>query len=634
MCSAWVIQRVCGGISQRWKRGGWRRRDYCDRDSASPKWRAWWASTGSRSAAGRRSLNNRECAGCARPSAPAGHPSSTRPSCATSSARSSAGPRRSASPAGCGPRAGCALSSSTGPGCGTTRTTSGAFCASSTGAASVPAAKRSSATSRRSGSRRESRGRGLKKSPLRAAHDRLHRRKRSERTAAAGADLGAARADPGAATSFQLESAVGGGRHHLVELLLPALSWRHPCRRGDRLPRPSAATSAGQAAGGLGRVAAAPGAAGHGVHPRAAGPAGDRALAGLRAGTQPGRIYLGLLETFTSCPTSARAISANSAIRRAAHCGACAGAHAWCARSGSKQICHYDMQTSNRSLSNSSIVCPSIPAAPRFAFTCLYASHTSRFAIQNGLALFTRILPVRVVHWIKPDDDAPSVQSHYRTFFPNTCVSAPVLRIGTQTLAVTDHLGFSLSIGATGSCVPYRSRSQSHAAFMPDAGWAISRHFPNPCSQNPDPNPGFDVVSGLTTRHQRFTRVRLLETHLTECSSAFSNNAHHQGSLPSQLVVVWNLLLQADSGGPSPISDKAFTAHDLPPLAQILVAGLSQLAVRHDLVPVDALLTLALSVSETFVSGNREAHDRLPIGWQVAQFEVLTEISNDSGSIQ
>src|SRR5713101_7560588 len=213
------------------------------------------------------------------------------------------------------------------------------------------------------------------------------------------------------------------------------------------------------------------------------------------------------------------------------------------------------------SLSKSWIVCPSIPAAPRFAFTCLYASHTSRFAIQNGLALFMRILPVRVVHWIKPDDDAPSVQSRYRTFCPTTDVSAPVPRIGTQTLAVTDHLGFSLRIGATGSCVPYRSLSQSHAAFMPDAGWAISRHLPNPCSRDRSLYPGFDVVSGLTTRHQRFTRVRLLETHLTECSSAFSNNAHHQGSLPSQLVVVWNLLLQADSGGPSPISDKAFTAH-------------------------------------------------------------------------
>ena len=128
---------------------------------------------------------------------------------------------------------------------------------------------------------------------------------------------------------------------------------------------------------------------------------------------------------------------------------------------------------------------------------------------------------------------------------------------------MTDRLDFFLRIGATGSCVPYRSLSQSHAAFMPDAGWAISRHLPNPCSRNPSLYPGFDVASGLTTRHQRFTYVRLLETHLTECSSAFSNNAHHQGSLPSQLVVVWNLLLQADSGGPSPISDKAFTAHNL-----------------------------------------------------------------------
>src|SRR5580704_18204630 len=77
--------------------------------------------------------------------------------------------------------------------------------------------------------------------------------------------------------------------------------------------------------------------------------------------------------------------------------------------------------------------CPSTPAAPWFAFTCLYASHTSRFAIQNGLALFMRVLPFRVVHRIKPDDDAPSVHSHYRRFFPSTGVSAPVPRIGTQT---------------------------------------------------------------------------------------------------------------------------------------------------------------------------------------------------------
>ena len=91
---AWVIQQVCGGTSRPWKRGGWRRRDCCDRGSASPRWPERSASIGSRSAAGRGSLKNPGCAACARPSAPAGQPSSARPSCATSSARSSAGPRR------------------------------------------------------------------------------------------------------------------------------------------------------------------------------------------------------------------------------------------------------------------------------------------------------------------------------------------------------------------------------------------------------------------------------------------------------------------------------------------------------------------------------------------------------------
>ncbi len=57
----------------------------------------------------------------------------------------------------------------------------------------------------------------------------------------------------------------------------------------------------------------------------------------------------GVTGNITSCPTSARATSASSAIRRAAHCGACAGAQLWCARSGGKLICHYDMQVSNKS---------------------------------------------------------------------------------------------------------------------------------------------------------------------------------------------------------------------------------------------------------------------------------------------
>src|SRR5271156_1347461 len=105
---------------------------------------------------------------------------------------------------------------------------------------------------------------------------------------------------------------------------------------------------------------------------------------------------------------------------------------------------------------------------------------------------------------------------------------------------------------------------------MPDAGWAVSRYRPTLARGIEDQIPVSTSVKYVTTRHQRFTRVRLLKTHLTELPSAFSHNAHHQGSLPSQLVAVWNLPLQADSGGPSPISDKAFTAHHLPALREHL----------------------------------------------------------------
>jgi hypothetical protein len=69
------------------------------------------------------------------------------------------------------------------------------------------------------------------------------------------------------------------------------------------------------------------------------------------------------------------------------------------------------------------------------------------------------VIPFRVATGMKLNDDAPSVRSHYRTIDPTTGISAPVPRIGTQTLTVTDRLGFSLRIRTTGSCVPYRSLS-------------------------------------------------------------------------------------------------------------------------------------------------------------------------------
>jgi hypothetical protein len=121
---------------------------------------------------------------------------------------------------------------------------------------------------------------------------------------------------------------------------------------------------------------------------------------------------------------------------------------------------------------------PSTPAAPRFAFTRLYASHTSRFAIQNGFALSTEVLPFRVASITLLDNDAPSIQSYYRTFISTAGVSAPVLRIGTLALAKAICLSFFLCLGTTGSYVPHQSPDQDHAALMPDASWTVDRFPP------------------------------------------------------------------------------------------------------------------------------------------------------------
>ena len=82
---------------------------------------------------------------------------------------------------------------------------------------------------------------------------------------------------------------------------------------------------------------------------------------------------------------------------------------------------------------------------------------------------------MRVARPIPPDDAAPSVRSHDRTFVPTTSDSVPVPRIGTLALAGAARLRVSLGIGATGSYVPHPCLNQDHAAFMPDASGAVDR---------------------------------------------------------------------------------------------------------------------------------------------------------------
>ena len=108
--------------------------------------------------------------------------------------------------------------------------------------------------------------------------------------------------------------------------------------------------------------------------------------------------------------------------------------------------------------------------------------------------------------------------------------SDPVPRIGTRALAGATRLRFSLGIGATGSYVPHPRLNQDHAAFMPDAGGAVNK-LPLHLLRGTNPKvPVSTSVKGLSTRHQRFTCVRLPDSYLTESRSAFSGNVHHEDS--------------------------------------------------------------------------------------------------------
>src|SRR6266481_2618989 len=140
-------------------------------------------------------------------------------------------------------------------------------------------------------------GPSLKKSPPGGPNYRLRRRERAERAAPPLPHVGAARTDPGAAISFQLEAALGDGRDNLVAFLFPPLSRTHSRSSGDRVSDSSLVPYPGQVAGHLGPPSRSPQPLGPALGHRPAGPARTGAPARLRAGTQPGGVPLGLLET-------------------------------------------------------------------------------------------------------------------------------------------------------------------------------------------------------------------------------------------------------------------------------------------------------------------------------------------------
>src|SRR3954466_13089553 len=101
----------------------------------------------------------------------------------------------------------------------------------------------------------------------------------------------------------------------------------------------------------------------------------------------------------------------------------------------------------------------------------------------------------------------------------------------------------------------FRTRASrwSHAVFMPVAARPVGR-LPPSFGAGQQREPGFGDVPTLSTRQQRFTHVRLTSAHLTGLLPPFAATLTTSAIGPTQLAVVWTLILQSEPEGPTLIS--------------------------------------------------------------------------------
>src|SRR5580692_11418253 len=94
---------------------------------------------------------------------------------------------------------------------------------------------------------------------------------------------------------------------------------------------------------------------------------------------------------------------------------------------------------------------------------------------------------------------------------------------------------------------------------MPDAGWAVSRHLPTLARGIEVQIPVSTSFEYVTTRHQRFTHVRLLKTHLTEYSPPFPATLTTGALYPRSLWWFEACPCRPTSGGrpPSPVKHRS-----------------------------------------------------------------------------
>src|SRR6185369_14518548 len=129
----------------------------------------------------------------------------------------------------------------------------------------------------------------------------------------------------------------------------------------------------------------------------------------------------------------------------------------------------------------------------------------------------------------------------------------------------------------------FRTRASrwSHAVFMPVAARPVGR-LPPSFVAGQQLEPGFGDVPTLSTRKQRFTRVRLTSAHLTGLIPPFAATLTTPAIGPTQLAVVWTLILQSEPEGPTLISCAARLPGVVRYISHLLAPSWRTVAVRID----------------------------------------------------
>jgi hypothetical protein len=134
------------------------------------------------------------------------------------------------------------------------------------------------------------------------------------------------------------------------------------------------------------------------------------------------------------------------------------------------------------------------------------------------LCLVHGLLPFPVGQWPRPNNAAPSLQSHYRAFHATTGCSAPALRVGTLALTVGAACGFSLhAIGVTEHRFSRSVRKPGRASRRLHAGCRSgSLRQPPSSSRRKGHPPVLTSPNPLSTLLQRFACARLSRPCLPE----------------------------------------------------------------------------------------------------------------------